>query len=739
MSNEFASKVETFSEARTFETTLAGRPLVVETGKIAQLAGGACLVRYGETAVLCTATASPKPRDGVDFFPMSVDYEEKMYAVGKIPGSFLRRESRPSEHAILTSRVIDRPIRPLFPKDMRNDVTLVCTVMSVDPDCAPETTAMIGASIAISISDIPWDGPISGVTVGLVDGQFVINPTAEQEKVSEMHVTVASTADLVAMIEAGANEIDNQTMFDGIMAGHEANQAIVEFIKGIQKEIGKPKFEFVSNDPDPAMYEAIKEFCIEDVRFAMDTDDKRIRDERLLPVYDKVHAEFDAQYPEMEGKIDECLYKIQKYVVRRWLLDDGKRVDGRGINEIRPLAAEVSLLPRTHGSGMFTRGQTQVLTVATLGCSRDAQLIDGLTDENEKRYMHHYNFPSYSVGETKPSRGPGRREIGHGALAERALLPVLPTEEEFPYTMRLVSEVVSSNGSTSQASICGSTLALMDAGVPIKAPVAGISCGLVTEGDRFMTMVDIQGVEDFFGDMDFKVGGTKKGITAIQMDLKVHGLTPAIIKEALEKTEKARFYILDEIMLKAIPEVRPELSKYAPKMLGTVIDTDKIGDVIGKGGKVIQKIQAECNCTINIEEDGRVSILSTDLEDAKRALMIVETIAKDPEVGAIYKGRVTRLMTFGAFVEIAPGKEGLVHISRLDVKRVERVEDVVSVGDEVMVKVTEIDEQGRLNLSRRDALIQIEGLTPEENSEEAPRREGGFRREGRMNRRGDRR
>ncbi|MBE6779270.1 MAG: polyribonucleotide nucleotidyltransferase, partial [Ruminococcaceae bacterium] len=519
-----------FDTFRTFETTLAGRPLIVETGKMAQLANGSCLVRYGDTAILCTATASAKPRDGIDFFPMSVDYEEKHYSVGKIPGSFQRRESRPSEKAILTSRVIDRPIRPLFPKDMRNDVTLVCTVMSVDPDCQPETTAMIGASIAIAISDIPWAGPISGVVVGLVDGKFVINPTAEQEKVSEMHVTVASTADLVAMIEAGANEIDNDTMFDAIMAGHEANQQIVAFINDIVREIGKEKFEFTSNDPDPAMYEAIKDFAIEDVRFALDTDDKRIRDERLKPVYERVHEKFDAEYPEAIEKIEECLYKLQKYVVRRWLLDDGKRVDGRGINEMRPLDAQVDLLPRVHGSGMFTRGQTQVLTTVTLGGSKDAQLLDGLDDETEKRYMHHYNFPSYSVGETKPSRGPGRREIGHGALAERALVPVLPSMEEFPYTMRLVSEVLSSNGSTSQASICGSTLALMAAGVPIKAPVAGISCGLISEGDRFMTMVDIQGLEDFFGDMDFKVGGTKKGITAIQMDLKVHGLTPAIIR-----------------------------------------------------------------------------------------------------------------------------------------------------------------------------------------------------------------
>ena len=725
-----------FETFRKFETTLAGRPLVIETGKMAQLASGSCLVRYGETVILCTVTASAKPREGVDFFPMSVDYEEKMYSVGKIPGSFQRRESRPSEKAILTSRVIDRPIRPLFPKDMRNDVTLVCTVMSVDPDCQPETVAMIGASTAIAISDIPWDGPISGVVVGLVDGKFVINPTAEEEKRSEMHVTVASTADLVAMIEAGANEIDNDTMFDAIMAGHAANQQVVEFINGIVKEIGKPKFDFVSNDPDPAMFEAIKEFAIDDVKAALDTDDKRIRDERLLPVYDAVHAKFDEQYPEQIEKIDECLYKLQKFVVRRWLLDEGKRVDGRGINDMRPLDAQVDLLPRTHGSGMFTRGQTQVLTTCTLGGSKDAQLLDGLDDQREKRYMHHYNFPSYSVGETKPSRGPGRREIGHGALAERALVPVLPSIEEFPYTIRLVSEVLSSNGSTSQASICGSTLALMAAGVPIKAPVAGISCGLITEGDRFMTMVDIQGLEDFFGDMDFKVGGTKKGITAIQMDLKVHGLTPAIIREALDKTYTARCHILDEVMLKAIPEVRPELSKYAPKMLSTKIDTDKIGGVIGKGGKVIQQIQADCNCVVNVEEDGTVTILSTDLADANRALQIIETIAKDPEIGAIYKGKVTRLMTFGAFVEIAPGKEGLVHVSRLDLGRVERVEDVVAVGDTIAVMVTEIDEQGRINLSRKDAIIKMEGLNPEDYATPAaPRREGGRRDGGRGPRR----
>lgn len=707
---------------RKFETTLAGRPLVVETGKMAQLAGGSCLIRYGETEVLCNATMAAKPREGIDFFPLSVDFEEKLYAAGKIPGSFQRREGRPSEKAILASRVIDRPIRPLFPKDMRNDVGVVATVMSIDPDCSPEITAMIGVSVAISISAIPWDGPISGVVVGLVDGKFVINPTAAEKEKSEMYVTVASTADLVAMIEAGANEVSEEDMFNGIMYAHEVNQQIVEFIKGIQAEIGKEKVEFPSNDPAPEMYEAVKEFAIEDVRAALDTDDKRIRDERLQPIYDAVHEKFDEVYPEETAKLDDCLYKLQKFVVRRWLLDDGKRVDGRGIDEIRPLSAEVDLLSRVHGSGMFTRGQTQVLTVTTLGPVSDAQILDGIDDEEAKRYMHHYNFPSYSVGETKPSRGPGRREIGHGALAERALLPVIPSVEEFPYALRLVSEVLSSNGSTSQASICGSTLSLMAAGVPIKAPVAGISCGLVTEGDRFMTMVDIQGLEDFFGDMDFKVAGTHKGITAIQMDLKVHGLTPEIIKEALEKTRKARTYILDEVMLKCIPEPRKELSKYAPKMLTTKIPVDKISEVIGKQGKVIQKICAECNCKVDVEEDGSIFISAIDIDDAKRALLMVETIANDPEPGAIFKGVVTRLMSFGAFVEIAPGKEGLVHISQLDVKRTEKVEDVVNVGDEVIVKVLEIDDQGRLNLSRREALIEVEGLTPENNPAENTRR-----------------
>ncbi|WP_277668868.1 polyribonucleotide nucleotidyltransferase [Caproiciproducens galactitolivorans] len=711
-----------FENFKVYETEFAGRPLVIETGKMAQLANGECLVRYGETVVHVAVTASPKPREGVDFFPLSVDFEEKLYSVGRIPGSFLKREGRPSDKAILTSRVIDRPIRPLFPKDMRNDVSVVCTVMSVDHDCSPEIAAMVGTSIALSISDIPWKGPISGVSVGYVDGQYVINPTSEQRKVSQMAVTVASTETRIAMIEAGANIVSDEVMYNGIMAGHEANQKIIAFIKGIQAEIGKEKFSYPSNEPDEEMLNAIKEFALEDVKLALDTDDKNVRDARLKPIYEKVHEKFDEIYPDQEAKIDECMYKTQKYIVRRWLLDEQKRVDGRKMDEMRPLAAEVSLLPRVHGSGMFTRGQTQVLTVATLGPVSDAQILDGIDEEETKRYIHQYNFPSYSVGETKPSRGPGRREIGHGALAERALVPVIPSVEEFPYAYRLVSEVLSSNGSTSQASICGSTLALMDAGVPIKAPVAGISCGLITEGDRWMTMVDIQGVEDFFGDMDFKVAGTHEGITAIQMDLKIDGLTPEIIKEALEKTHKARNYILDEIILKTIPAPREKLSKYAPKMFSTLIPIDKIREVIGSGGKIIQKICAECDVKVDVEEDGHVYVSGLDAENCQRALTIIDTIVNDPEPGAIYNGKVTRIMDFGAFVEIAPGKEGLVHISRLDVKRTEKVTDAVDVGDEVMVKVLEIDDKGRLNLSRRDALIEVEGLKPENEISDAPRR-----------------
>ena len=713
-----------FENFRVFETEFAGRPLKIETGKMAQLANGECLVRYGETTIHVAATAAAKPRDGIDFFPLSVDFEEKLYSVGKIPGSFLKREGRPTDKAILVCRMIDRPIRPLFPKDMRNDVSIVCTVMSVDPDCSPEIAALVGTSVALSISDIPWDGPISGVSVGLIDGEFIINPTAEQRKLSQMAVTVASTDERIAMIEAGANEVSDEDMFNGIMAGHAENQKIIEFIKGIQREIGKEKFSYPSNKPDPEMFEEIRDFAIDDVKAALDTDDKTVRDERLKPVYEKVHEHFDEIYPDQAAKIDECMYLTQKFVVRRWLLDEQKRVDGRGMDEIRPLAAEVGLLPRVHGSGMFTRGQTQVLTVATLGSTRDNQLLDGIDDEESKRYIHHYNFPSYSVGETKPSRGPGRREVGHGALAERALVPVIPPVEEFPYTIRLVSEVLSSNGSTSQGSICGSTLALMDAGVPIKAPVAGISCGLITEGSRWMTMVDIQGLEDFFGDMDFKVAGTKKGITAIQMDLKIHGLTPEIIKEAFAKTHKARNYILDEVMLPVIAEPRPELSKYAPKMLSTIVPVDKIREVIGSGGKVIQKICAECDVTIDIEDDGHCYVAGIVIEKCRRAMDIIDTIVNDPEPGSYYSGRVTRIMDFGAFVEIAPGKEGLVHISQLDIKRTENVTDVVNVGDIVKVKVLEIDDKGRLNLSRREALIDLDGAVPENVlPEKQPRRE----------------
>ncbi|HIU68955.1 MAG TPA: polyribonucleotide nucleotidyltransferase [Candidatus Scubalenecus merdavium] len=728
-----------FKNYKKWETQLAGRTLSLETGKMAGLANASVMARYGGTAVLCTVTASAKPRDGIDFFPLSVDYEEKMYSVGKIPGSFQRREGRPSEKAILTSRCIDRPIRPLFPKDMRNDCSVVATVMSVDPDCSPEITAMIGVSAAIAISDIPWDGPISGVNVGLIDGEIVINPNLEQRAKSDLNLTVASTADLVAMIEAGANEVDDDTMYNCIMAGHEENKKIVQFINGIVAEVGKPKFTFESSNPDPEIMAEIEDFCIEDVKKALDTDDKLVRDEALLPIYAAVHEKFDERFEGCEEKIDDILYLVQKHVVRSWLKDEHKRVDGRGIDEIRPLNAEIDLLERAHGSGMFTRGQTQVLSVTTLGTAGDAQQLDGLDEQKEKRYIHHYNFPSYSVGETRPSRGPGRREIGHGALAEKALLPVIPSVDEFPYTIRVVSEVLSSNGSTSQGSVCGSTLSLMAAGVPIKAPVAGISCGLITGDDGvygdFMTMVDIQGLEDFYGDMDFKVAGTKKGITAIQMDLKVHGLTGAIIKEALAKTHKARNYILDEIMLPVISEPRKELSPYAPKMLTTQISPDKIGDVIGKGGKVIQEIQANCDCKVDIEEDGRVFVSGLDVENAKRAISLIETIANDPEVGSFYNGVVTRLMNFGAFVEIAPGKEGLVHISRLDVKHTDKVEDVVNVGDSVIVKVIEIDDQGRINLSRRDALIELEGMKPENDLEEEeaarprrPRGNGGPRR-----------
>ncbi len=697
-----------FENYRTFKTTYAGRELVVETGKTCGLANGSCWVRYGDTVVMGNVTASAKPREGVDFFPLSVDFEEKLYAVGKIPGSFLKREGKASEKAILTSRCVDRPIRPLFPKDMRNDVSVVMTVLAVDPDNSPEIAGMIATSVALSISDIPWNGPVASINVGYVDGELVLNPTLEQRAKNKLNLTVAGSAEKIVMIEAGADEISDELMLEAIAKGHEEIKKMVSFINDIKAEIGKPKFEFQSMEISHEIMDDVEALVGEKVKVALDTDDKNVRDARMQPITDEVLETLSEKYPELADIIGEVMYKLQKKIVRNWLYE-GKRVDGRGIDEIRHLAAEVGLLPRVHGSGLFTRGQTQVLTVATLGPVSEAQRIDGLDEEDSKRYMHHYNFPSYSVGETKPSRGPGRREIGHGALAERALEPVIPPVEEFPYAIRLVSEVLSSNGSTSQGSICGSTLALMDAGVPIKAPVAGISCGLITKEDgSWMTMVDIQGLEDFYGDMDFKVGGTKKGITAIQVDIKVDGLTMDIIKEAFEKTHKARNYILDEVMLKAIPESRETVNQYAPKMLQTKIPVDKIREVIGQGGKVIQKISADCEVKIDISDDGNVFISGIDGEKAKKALQIVETIANDPEVGAIYKGKVVRIMSFGAFVEIAPGKDGLVHISKLDKNRVENVEDVVSIGDEIVVKVVEIDKQGRINLSRKDALAEIE-------------------------------
>ena len=694
-----------------YEMELAGRPLTMEVGKLAELANAAVMVGYGDTRVLCCATAAPRPRDGIDFFPLSVDFEEKLYAVGRIPGSFNRREGRPGEKGILTSRVIDRPIRPLFPYDFRNDVSIMATVMSVDHDCSPEIAALIGTSAALAISDIPWNGPVGALKVGLVDGKLVFNPTSEQRKVSDLDVTVVSTHKKVVMIEAGANEVPNDVMFEAIRSAHEENQKVITLIDQMVAEVGKPKFDYPHADFNQELFDDIVANFMDEAKAAMDTDDKNVREARWNAMIEKWHEKYLEQYPDMDKYLEEFTYKFQKKIVKQWLLE-GHRVDGRAKNEIRPLAAEVGVLPRAHGSGLFTRGQTQVLSVATLDTLSANQKLDTIWEETEKRYMHHYNFPGYSVGEARAPRSPGRREIGHGALAERALIPVLPSVEEFPYTIRLVSEVLSSNGSTSQASICGSTLSLMDAGVPIKAPVAGISCGLITDGDplhggRWMTMLDIQGVEDFHGDMDFKVGGTRRGITAIQMDIKVDGLTYEIVEEALEKCRKGRLYILDEIIKPVIAEPRAELSKYAPKMFSMMIPVDKIKDVIGKGGKVIQEMCANFNCKIDIEEDGHVFISAVDQEDAKRAISTIKTIVEDPEIGAIYKGRVTRLMNFGAFVEIAPGKEGLVHISKLDDHRVEHVEDVVAVGDPIFVMVTDIDQQGRINLSRKDALAAI--------------------------------
>ncbi len=694
-----------FENYKVFEYEYAGRPLKVEVGKVAGLANGSCMIHYGETVVLACATASAKPRDGIDFLPLSVDYDEKMYSVGKIPGGFLRREGKPSEKAVLTSRVIDRPIRPLFPKDLRNDVALTLTVMSVDQDCSPEITAMLGASIALSISDIPWNGPIGGAFIGLVNGEIVLNPTAEQRKASDLELTVAASEKKVVMIEAGANEVADDVMYDAIMFAHDEIKKLLVFINEIIAAVGKPKFEYPSCELDHDMFDKVFAYCEKAVMEALDTDDKNVRDAKMQPIMDDILATFSEEYPEMDVILPELIYKIQKKIVRRWLLVDKKRVDGRRMDEIRPLAAEVGLLPRTHGTGLFTRGQTQVLTIATLGPLSDAQMLEGLDDETEKRYMHHYNMPGYSTGEAKSIRSPGRREIGHGALAERSLIPVLPSKEEFPYALRLVSEVVSSNGSTSQASVCGSTLALMDAGVPIKAPVAGISCGLITAEDgSWDTMIDIQGLEDFYGDMDFKVAGTHKGITSIQMDLKIDGLTPEIIKQALETTHAGRDYIIDDIMLKAIPAPRAEVSPYAPKLITMKINPDKIRDVIGSGGKIIQKIVAETGAKIDIEDDGTIYILAVNGAAANEAKGIIDAIVFEPVEGCCYTGTVTRIIPIGAFVEIAPGKEGLVHISKLDFKRVEKVEDVVSVGDSVTVKFLGLDEKGRINLSRKDAL-----------------------------------
>ena len=690
-----------------YEMELAGRPLTMEVGKLAELANAAVMVGYGDTRVLCCATAAPRPRDGIDFFPLSVDFEEKLYAVGRIPGSFNRREGRPGEKGILTSRVIDRPIRPLFPHDFRNDVSVMCTVMSVDHDCSPEICGLIGTSAALAISDIPWNGPVGALKVGLVDGKLVFNPTSEQRKVSDLDVTVVSTGKKVVMIEAGANQVPNDVMFEAIRMAHEENQKQIALIGQMVAEIGKPKFDYPHADFDEELFQKIVDATMDQAKAAMDTDDKNVREARWNQLIEKWHELFLEDYPEMDKYLDEITYKFQKKIVKAWLLE-GHRVDGRQKNEIRPLSAEVGVLPRVHGSGLFTRGQTQVLSVATLDTLSANQKLDTIWEETEKRYMHHYNFPGYSVGEAKPARSPGRREIGHGALAERALLPVIPPVEEFPYAIRVVSEVVSSNGSTSQGSICGSTLALMDAGVPISAPVAGISCGLIQDDDgSFTTFIDIQGVEDFHGEMDFKVAGTKKGITAIQMDLKNDGLTMEIIKNALDITYDARVQILDQVMLPCIAEPRAEVSKYAPKMLTMHIDPDKIRDVIGKGGSVIQKIVAESGAKIDIDDDGTIHIASPDAESCAIAKKCIDDIVFVPEVGQLYYGRVVRLMTFGAFVELAPGKDGLVHISKLADHRIEKVEDACKIGDMMWVKVTEIDEKGRVNLSHKDAMKEI--------------------------------
>jgi len=695
---------------KVYETELAGRKISIETGKMAGLANGSVLVRYGDTCVMVNVTASKEAKEGIDFFPLSVDYEEKLYSVGKIPGSFQKREGKPSDKAILVSRAIDRPLRPLFPKDFRNDVVVVATVLSVEQDNSPEVAAMIGASAALSISDIPFGGPTAAVNVGIVNGQIVINPTEEQRSISDLNLLVAGTEDKIAMIEAGANEISNEQMLEAIKAGHVEIKKMCEFISKMKEEIGKPKFEYKSFEVDHDLYDYLEETFTEAMKVAVQTDDKDTRDAQLTELSDKiavaVSEKFGPEYVEANGQgISEAIYKLEKKCVRDMIFFEHKRVDGRAIDQIRPLSCEVGLLPRVHGSALFTRGQTQAMSIVTLGMASEEQELDGIDTESSKRYMHHYNFPSYSVGEARPSRGPGRREIGHGALAEKALVPVIPSKEEFPYSIRVVSEILSSNGSTSQASICGSTLALMDAGVPIKRPVAGISTGLVSNPDNiddYVMLTDIQGLEDFFGDMDFKVGGTEKGITAIQVDIKVEGLTYKIIEEAFERTKNARQYILDEIMLKQIDKPRAEISKYAPKIVTTKIKVEKIKDVIGSGGKTINKIIDETGVKIDIEEDGQVFIYSEDTERANAALEMIEDIVREIEVGGIYYGTVTKIMAFGAFVDVGCGKEGLLHISKISKERIKNVEDVLKVGDKVTVKVYEIDDQGRVNLTMKD-------------------------------------
>ena len=693
---------------KQFSMELAGRTLTVEIGKVAAQANGAALMRYGDTVVLSTATASEKPREGIDFFPLSVEFEEKMYAVGKIPGGFNKREGKASEHAVLTSRVIDRPMRPLFPKDYRNDVTLNNLVMAVDPDCSPEVTAMLGASVATSISDIPFDGPIAGTRIGLIDGEFIVNPTADQQLVSDLALTVASTAEKVIMIEAGANEVPEDKMIEAIFKAHEVNKEVIKFIDRIVEECGKEKHEYEHVDTPEDLWDDMVSFITpEAMEEAVFTDVKQVREENIRQIKEKLEERYAEEHEDWLPLIDDAVYKFQKKTVRKMILKDHKRPDGRAINEIRPLAAEIDLLPRVHGSGMFTRGQTQIMTITTLAPLSEAQKIDGLdANVTSKRYMHHYNFPSYSVGETKPSRGPGRREIGHGALAERALVPVLPSEDEFPYAIRTVSETLESNGSTSQASICASTLSLMAAGVPIKKPVAGISTGLVTgdSDDDYIVLTDIQGLEDFFGDMDFKVAGTHDGITAIQMDIKIHGLTPDIIREAISRTKEAREHILTNVMEPVISTPRDHVGEYAPKIMQMHEDPDKISEIIGKQGKTINAIIDETGVKIDIIDEGRVDICGVDQAMIDRAMEIIRLIVEPVEAGKIYEGEVVRIMNFGAFVQLAPNKDGLIHISKLSKERVEKVEDVVNIGDKVKVKVLEIDKMGRINLALREII-----------------------------------